>query len=59
MLTKTHEVAEMITYLELSVNAGFMDMYGSSLFLPHTDLSLFPRTEELRARRQAAARGVV
>jgi uncharacterized 2Fe-2S/4Fe-4S cluster protein (DUF4445 family) len=54
MLDTAHEIAEMLTYLELSVNAGFMDMYVSSLFLPHTDLTLFPRTEELRQQRHTA-----
>ncbi|MBI5231111.1 MAG: DUF4445 domain-containing protein [Coriobacteriales bacterium] len=53
MLEKTSRVAEAMTYLELSVNAGFMEMYTSSLFLPHTDLSLFPKTEELLASRLA------
>ncbi len=56
MLRTARRVAETITYLELSVNAGFMDQYVSALFLPHTDLSLFPRTEELRGR-SASARG--
>ena len=51
MLEKAAKVAEAIAYLELSVNAGFMEMYLSSLFLPHTDLSLFPNTEELLAQR--------
>jgi uncharacterized 2Fe-2S/4Fe-4S cluster protein (DUF4445 family) len=50
MLEETTKVAEAITYLELSVNASFMEMYVSSLFLPHTDLALFPRTEALLAQ---------
>ncbi len=54
MLARAHEIAEKVTYLELSVNAGFMDMYVSSLFLPHTDLTLFPKTEQLRAQRHLA-----
>ena len=48
------KVAEAITYLELSVNASFMEMYVSSMFLPHTDLSQFPVAEEARARRSSA-----
>ena len=51
VLRTTRHTAETITYLELSVNAGFMDHYTSALFFPHTDLSLFPRTEELRNQR--------
>jgi uncharacterized 2Fe-2S/4Fe-4S cluster protein (DUF4445 family) len=51
VLRTAQHTAETITYLELSVNAGFMDNYTSALFFPHTDLSLFPRTEELRKQR--------
>jgi uncharacterized 2Fe-2S/4Fe-4S cluster protein (DUF4445 family) len=57
MLKKATKVAESMTYLELSVNASFMEMYVSSLFLPHTNTNLFPRTEALLAER-AAARAV-
>ncbi len=53
MLLTAHDVAQMLTYIELSVNAGFMDEYVSSLFLPHTDLALFPRTEKMLAARRA------
>ena len=51
ILQTTRDVAQMLTYIELSVNAGFMDEYGSSLFLPHTDLALFPHAEQMRADR--------
>ncbi len=54
MLEQAHSVAETITYLELSVNAGFMDQYISALFLPHTDLAAFPRSEALREQRSGA-----
>lgn len=55
-LEKAHRVSETLTYLELSVNAGFMNMYTSSMFLPHTDLSLFPQAErKLAARAKRAA----
>lgn len=36
------EVARKMTYIELSVGTTFMDEFVSALFLPHTDLSLFP-----------------
>ena len=58
MMKRARDVAEMTTYLELSVNASFMDEYVSALFLPHTDLQLFPRTEALlaeKARERAEA----
>jgi len=51
LLARAQRVADMMTYVELSVNASFMDMYVSSLFLPHTDLHLFPRTEAKHAER--------
>ncbi|MPN29267.1 hypothetical protein SDC9_176719 [bioreactor metagenome] len=39
------ELARKITYVELSVGTTFMDEFVSALFLPHTDLSLFPSVE--------------
>ncbi len=36
------KVADMMTHFDLSDTPTFMDHYVSSLFLPHTDLSLFP-----------------
>lgn len=36
------ELARKMTYMELSVGNLFMDEYVSSMFLPHTDLNLFP-----------------
>lgn len=38
-------VAQMMTHFDLSDNARFMDNYVSCLFLPHTDLSLFPTVQ--------------
>ena len=35
-------LARRMTNFELSTVPGYMDRYVSSLFLPHTDLSLFP-----------------
>ena len=40
--------AGRMTYLDLSAFSGYMDQYTAALFLPHTDLSRFPR---LSARR--------
>jgi Uncharacterized metal-binding protein len=39
---EAEELGRKMTYVELSVGATFMDEYVSALFLPHTDLSLFP-----------------
>jgi uncharacterized 2Fe-2S/4Fe-4S cluster protein (DUF4445 family) len=39
------ELARKMTYLELSIGTTFMDEFVSALFIPHTDLSLFPSVE--------------
>jgi Uncharacterized metal-binding protein len=36
------ELSRKITYVELSVGPTFMDEFVSALFLPHTDMTLFP-----------------
>ena len=36
------ELAAKMTYIELSLGNLFMDEFISSVFIPHTDLSLFP-----------------
>ncbi|NQU64407.1 MAG: DUF4445 domain-containing protein [SAR324 cluster bacterium] len=39
---KQLETVDRITYVELSSDPGYMDQYTAALFLPHTDLALFP-----------------
>jgi uncharacterized 2Fe-2S/4Fe-4S cluster protein (DUF4445 family) len=39
---EAHETADRLTYVELSAGTSFMDEFVSALFLPHTDLELFP-----------------
>jgi uncharacterized 2Fe-2S/4Fe-4S cluster protein (DUF4445 family) len=41
------EIAYRIAYIELNAEASFMDEYTSSTFLPHTDLTLFPRVQKM------------
>lgn len=36
------EIASRMTYIELSADNSFYDAFMSALFLPHTDLALFP-----------------
>jgi uncharacterized 2Fe-2S/4Fe-4S cluster protein (DUF4445 family) len=36
------EIASKMTYIELSADNNFYDAFMSALFLPHTDLTLFP-----------------
>ena len=40
-------IASRIAYIELNAEPSFMDDYTSSTFLPHTDLTLFPRVQKL------------
>ncbi len=41
------QVAEMMTYLELSADNSFYDVFTSALFLPHTDWDQFPSVQAL------------
>jgi uncharacterized 2Fe-2S/4Fe-4S cluster protein (DUF4445 family) len=41
------DIATKIAYIELNAEPAFMDEYTSSTFLPHTDLSLFPRVQKM------------
>lgn len=45
---EAEEIASKMTYMELSVSRNFMDEYMSALFLPHTDITLFPTVEKLK-----------
>ena len=45
-LKEMEEVSQMMTHFDLADNPRFMDHYVSCLFLPHTDLSLFPSVNE-------------
>ncbi|HWR58457.1 MAG TPA: ASKHA domain-containing protein [Thermodesulfovibrionales bacterium] len=44
---QAEEIASKMTYMELSVSRSFMDEYLSALFLPHTDIGLFPTVARL------------
>jgi uncharacterized 2Fe-2S/4Fe-4S cluster protein (DUF4445 family) len=48
---EAEEIAQKMTNIELSVSRRFMDEYMSALFLPHTDISLFPTVEKFIAKR--------
>jgi uncharacterized 2Fe-2S/4Fe-4S cluster protein (DUF4445 family) len=52
MRKEAEEIAHKMTNIELSVSRRFMDEYMSALFLPHTDISLFPTVAELLSKRQ-------
>lgn len=42
MRQEAEDIAGKMTYIELSVSREFMDEYMSALFLPHTNIDLFP-----------------
>ena len=39
-------VSSLMTNMELSESAQFMGHYMASLFLPHTDMALFPSVQD-------------
>ena len=41
-LEKTQQIAESVTTFELTREPSYYELYTSALFLPHTDMSLFP-----------------
>ncbi|MFH1288751.1 MAG: ASKHA domain-containing protein [bacterium] len=41
------QIAKNVTYRELSVSTEFMNEYMASLFLPHTNVELFPTVQEI------------
>jgi uncharacterized 2Fe-2S/4Fe-4S cluster protein (DUF4445 family) len=40
-------IAEKMTYIELNAEPGYMNEYTGSLFLPHTDIDLFPSVKQV------------
>lgn len=47
---KTYELANNMTYLELSTVPTYMDEFVGACFIPHTDMNLFPSVTEKLAR---------
>jgi len=41
------EISAKMTYVELNTEPSYMNEYTGALFLPHTDLSLFPSVQPL------------
>jgi uncharacterized 2Fe-2S/4Fe-4S cluster protein (DUF4445 family) len=46
------DIANRMTYIELSADNTFYEAFTSALFLPHTDLSKFPSVEAALAGKQ-------
>jgi len=47
-LTRIQNISTRMTYIELSADNSFYEAFMSALFLPHTDLSLFPTVMNAR-----------
>ncbi len=47
------DIASRMTYVELSADNRFYDAFTSAMFLPHTDLGLFPTVEEALHRMES------
>jgi len=52
---KADMIAKQMTYFELSVHPEFMKEFVASLFLPHTQMELFPSVQKSLARRRKHA----
>jgi uncharacterized 2Fe-2S/4Fe-4S cluster protein (DUF4445 family) len=46
------KLTQSITYVELNTEQAYMDQYTSALFLPHTDINLFPSVKMRLSRKQ-------
>ena len=44
---KVEELAQSMTYMELSTTPGYMDEFMAACFLPHTNANLFPSCAEM------------
>ena len=47
MRERVTDIANMMTYLELSADNSFYDVFSAALFLPHTDWERFPSVHAL------------
>ena len=55
LLKEAESISLMMTNLELSNHAGFMNEFMAAMFLPHTEESAFPLVlERLRLKKEAA-----
>jgi len=53
---KAEAIAKQMTYFELSVHPGFMNEFVAALFLPHTQMELFPTVRAFLNERAASRR---
>ncbi|RJO65381.1 MAG: DUF4445 domain-containing protein [Myxococcales bacterium] len=46
---ESDQVAQRMTYIDLGASPRFMDEYMAGMFLPHTDMNLFPSVARMQA----------
>jgi uncharacterized 2Fe-2S/4Fe-4S cluster protein (DUF4445 family) len=51
---RAREIAESMTYVELSADNSFYEAFTAALFLPHTEIHRFPSVEEVWLRQNGA-----
>ncbi len=56
MRAEVRDIAGKMTYLELSADNTFYDQFTSAMFLPHTDIELFPTVKAVLADGEATRR---
>ena len=54
---EAREIAQSITYVELSTDPNFMGELVSACFFPHTDIQRFPSVMEALAKGRSATKG--
>lgn len=52
---KAREIAESMTYVELSADNSFYEAFTAALFLPHTEIARFPSVEAIWQEHNGAA----
>jgi uncharacterized 2Fe-2S/4Fe-4S cluster protein (DUF4445 family) len=46
------ELSKRMTYIELNTNPDYMSQYTGAMFLPHTDINLFPSVQKAVAKQK-------
>jgi len=46
-MERVNEIASKMAYLDLSISPSFMNNYSAALFLPHTDIEMFPSVKSI------------
>jgi hypothetical protein len=58
-LEEATQIAKKMTYFELSTNPTFMDEFIAAMFIPHTNLDLFPNVSRNARERELSPSSIV